>query len=205
MATCRLLGQQLRSWGEQLLMLIVVLVVAIAWISIGKTLPGRGLEPDEGPGSGIDIRVEVVDIWLPVTLIDLARKPSASCVPQSHQELRTLLERSGQQNLWFALSTRHYQINGGVAVITYIRRPCFEPENFRELLNVLAIEAGNPLLDLSLFDSGCSVHILPKEMEEREPREVVDQLVGPQYSPSGDSREPRDEANDAGNDSPEES
>ncbi len=76
-ATWVWLGRQLWSWGEKLLMLIVSLVIGIAWITIGKARPGSGLGPDESRGSGLVIRVEVIDIWLPVTLIDLARQPPA--------------------------------------------------------------------------------------------------------------------------------
>ncbi len=64
-----------------------------------------------------------------------------------------MLERNGRQNVWFALTTRHHKINGGAAVITYIRHPYLEPEHFRELLNVLAIATGKLPHDLSPIDS----------------------------------------------------
>ncbi len=177
MVTWPRLGRQLRSWGEKLLMLSVVLAVGITWIDLREARPGRALEADAIPDSGYIIRIEVIGVWLPDTLIDLARQPAGPCSAQSHQDLRTVLERSGQQNLWFALTTRHHQINGGAENLTYIRYPYLEPDHFRELLNVLAIAAGKPPLDPSRFESGCAVHIVPEELSDREPRAVVEQLL----------------------------
>ncbi len=194
MATWLRLGRELRSWGEKLLMLTVVLAAGVTWIDPSEARPGRALEADEIPDSGYIIRIEVIDIWVPESLIELAKQPAASSVPQSHQELRTLLERSGHRNLWFAVTTRHYQINGGAGDLTYIRHPYLEPEHFRELQSVLAIAVGKPPLDPSRFGSGCAVHIVPKELSDREPREVVEQLL----SSSLDSRQPLQGSNEIG-------
>ena len=78
MATWLRLGRQLRSWGEKLLMLTVVLAAGVTWIDSSEARPGRAHEADDTPDSGYIIRTEVIDIWLPDSLIDLARQPAGS-------------------------------------------------------------------------------------------------------------------------------
>ena len=188
------LGRQLRSWGEKLVILTVALAAGSTWIDLSEARPGRGLEADDTPDSGYVVRIEVIDIWLPDILIDLARQPAGPCSAQSHQDLKTILERNGQQNLWFALTMRHYQINGGAGDLTYIRHPYSEPEHFQELRSVLAIAAGKPPLDPSRFGAGYAVHIVPKELTDREPREAVEQFL----SRSLDIRQPFQGSNEIG-------
>jgi len=176
-------------------MLIVALAIGIAWIDCCATQPGRALEPDQVAGSGHIVRAEVLHLWLPETLIDLAKHVSGSSVAQSHQELRTSLERSGQENLWFAFTIRAHQVNGVAADITFIRHPYREPEDFREFLDILATAAGSPPDEPPAYYSGAEVHILPQELTEREPRAVVEELLSMPYLPSELSRESNDGRN----------
>ena len=64
-----------------------------------------------------------------------------------------------------------------MAEITFIRQPYRESKFFQEFLDVLATLAGNPPIDSTSNFSAAEVHILPNELSEREPREVVEGLL----------------------------
>jgi len=168
---------------------LVAPVIGLTWLDSCARRPSRLLEPDDNPGSGVTVREEVLQLWLPETLIDLAGQHSESSVAPTHQELRTSLERRGQEKLWYALTTRSYQVNGGIADITFIRHPYRDPEHFQEFLDVLATAAGNPPRYPTLQYSGSEVHILPGELSEREPSEVVEELLSGPFPPIERSQE----------------
>ncbi|MFI5458683.1 MAG: hypothetical protein ACHRXM_24905 [Isosphaerales bacterium] len=176
--TWLLQGRLLRNLGDKVL--IVVLIVAtgigLTWLDSWAIRPGRELELHDNPGSGVTVRAEVLHLWLPQTLIDLARNQSMSLVALTHQESRTSLERRGQ-DLWYALTTRSHQVNGRVADVTFIRHPYRDPQFFQEFLDVLTTAAGNPPFYSASDYSGAEVHILSAELSEREPREVVEELL----------------------------
>ncbi len=175
---CLALRRLLKSWAEKVLMVSVLVapVVGLTWLDSCASRPGQSLEPDDKPGSGITVRADVLDLWLPATLIDLAGRHSESSVPSTHEELRTFLDRGGQEKLWYASTTRSYQVNGGVVDITVIRHPSRDPQHFQEFLDVLATVAGNPPSYPTLHYAGAEVHILPGKLSEREPSEVVEEL-----------------------------
>jgi hypothetical protein len=109
--------------------------------------------------------------------------------------LQAILERRGQTDLWYALTTRGRQVNGAIADITVIRHPHRDSEHFQEFLEVLATAAGDPPHDPTLDYSGAEVHILPRELSDREPREVVEELIS-RLSPRPDGWFGRSRAND---------
>jgi len=162
---------------------LVAPVIGLTWLNSCASRPSRLLEPDDKPGSGITVRAEVLHLWLPETLIDLAGHQAEYSVPQTHHELQTSLERRGQEKLWYALTTRGYQVNGGITDITFIRHPYRDPEHFQEFLDVLATVAGNPPRYPTLHYSGAEVHIPPGELSEREPSEVVAELLSRPFPP----------------------
>src|SRR5262249_30816329 len=130
------LGRLLESWGERVLMLLLLVtpVVGFTWLGSCASPPSRALEFDSQPGSGVTIRAEVLHLCLPRTLVDLAGGQPRYPVPQTHHQLQTFLESRAQEKLWYALTTRGYQVNGGIADITFIRYPYRDPEDFQELL-----------------------------------------------------------------------
>jgi hypothetical protein len=132
------------------------------------TRHAHGLADDDGADAGIVIRTEVLHLWLPQTLLEQAK----------HRPLQQFLERQGQDNLWYALTVRGHQHNGGFADITIVRRPCNDPARLSELLDILATAGGNPPSDPKLDFSHASVHIIAEEMAHREPREVIAELLG---------------------------
>jgi hypothetical protein len=189
-ATWLRLRRLLRSWGEKVLIVVVfgALAMGVTWLGSRAGRPSGALEPGNYPGSGITVRVEVLHLWLPEALINLVGQRSETSVVLTHQELRTYLERRGRENLWYALTTRRHQVNGGMAEITLIRHPYDDPQQFGELLDVLATAAGNPPRDPPLYYTAAAVHILPEALAQREPREVVEGLLSVPFPPSASSQ-----------------
>src|SRR5262245_9495306 len=97
--------RQLRSWGEKVLMvsMLVAAMVGLSWISRSACGPSRAVDPDDKPGLGVVLRTDVLRLWLPGTLIEFAEHRPQSLAPQTHSQLRALLERRGQTDLWYAL------------------------------------------------------------------------------------------------------
>ena len=158
----------------------VMIVVVFLTTAIGLTQfdalaprPSGALEFSDPPGSGVIVRSEVIHMWLPEILADPARQEFPALVARTHQELKKMLERGGQENLWYAISVRGHQANLGAADISFIRRPYCEPENFQELMDVLATVAGNPPCYPSADYSAAIVHIIPAGMSRREWLEVI--------------------------------
>jgi hypothetical protein len=166
------------------------MVVAIVGMGIGSsrlqfpaTWPSGGLESAECGGSGLIVEHEILHVWLPSIFIANAANQCPYSVASTHQELRSFLERRGQENLWYAVTIRGHQANGGMADITYIRYPYRESADFREFCEVLARAAGDP----TPHDSGPKFDILPSEPSERAPRELLEQLLSqpqPDLNPS---------------------
>jgi hypothetical protein len=187
----------LRSWGEKVLMVsaLAASMFGLSRLSPSACGPSRSVNPDDKAGSGVVVRTEVLRLWLPETLIDFAERRSQSSAPQTHSELQAMLERRGQTDLWYALTTRGHQVNGGIAHVTVIRRPYRDSEHFQEFLDVLATATDDPPHYSTLGYSGAEVHILPRELTEREPREVVEELTS-RSSPRRDGRRGQSSARD---------
>ncbi len=158
----------------------VMIVVVFLTTAIGLTQldalaprPSGALEFSDPPGSGVIVRSEVIHMWLPEILADPARQEFPALVARTHQELKKMLERGGQENLWYAITVRGHQANLGAADISFIRRPYREPENFQELMDVLAAVAGSPPCHPSADYSAAIVHIIPAGMSRQEWLEVI--------------------------------
>ena len=157
-----------------------MIVVVIATAAIGLTKfnaagprPSEAQEFSDPPGSGVIVRSEVIHLWLPETLVDLARHEFPALVALSHQELKKALERRGQENLWYAITVRGHQANHGVSDISFIRYPYRQPENLQELMDVLAAVAGSPPRHPCADYSAAVVEIMPAGMSQREWLEAV--------------------------------
>ena len=173
------LGRLFRRLGGKVLIIFLLVATAfgITWLDPQVIRSGPSMEPVERPGAGVIIRTEATHLWFPETLIDLARDESKSSHLQTHAELRIALERRGQQNLWYAFTLRLHQADRGVSEITYIRRPYREPENFREVPEILARAAGDPSWSRTPRFSTAEVHILSSEQTRREPHKLVEKLL----------------------------
>ena len=138
----------------------------------------KQLEPADRPGSGIIVRSELLRLWLPQTLTELAKRQSQFRVVRTHEELQRFLELQDRKDLWYALTMRGHQVNGDFVDITFIRWPYDDPLHFPELLEILATAAGNPPRDPDADFSTASVHIIANDSLNREPREVIAELLG---------------------------
>ena len=115
----------------KLMIVVVVVATAIGLTQFGAVAPRPSGAPEfsDPPGSGVIVRSEVIHLWLPENLVDLARHEFPALVARTHQELKKALERRGQENLWYAITVRGHQVNQGAADISFIRHPYREPEN----------------------------------------------------------------------------
>jgi hypothetical protein len=105
---------------------------------------GREQEGDDRPGGGITIHNQVLELWLPQKLVDLAKREPGSVVVQTHPELQRILERQQDQEMVYAITIRAHQANGGAANITFLRCPYRERETLSEFRDIMATAAGSP-------------------------------------------------------------
>ena len=151
----------------------------------------------EGPLSpGTIVRTEVIAIWMPRALRDLARHQAGPPVDSSPEELQTYLARNGWRAAWYALTYRGHQVNGESGEITQIRRLSGVADHLDELQAVMATAAGRP----PRFEGGdfshARVEVIPDTLQAVEPRAAITRLmaepvVGDQSSPTGSLEFPR--------------
>jgi hypothetical protein len=98
-------------------------------------------------GGGIIVRSEALRLWLPRAMIELAKRQSQSSPIRTHHELQQSLEGLDQRDAWYALTTRAYLANGQIIDLTTIRWPYQDSRYFPEVLDILAVAAGDPAID----------------------------------------------------------
>jgi hypothetical protein len=157
--------------------LILAAAIGISHLPSQATRPSRQLELDDGPAAGIIVRAELLHLWLPESLTELAGRQPESAVVPTHQELRSLLERLGQESLWYALTFRCHQVDGDAADVTFTRQPYDDPQYFQEFLAVLATAAGNPPRHSAADFSKATVHLIPGDLSKSQPREAMEELL----------------------------
>jgi hypothetical protein len=167
-------------WGGTVLVVIVfaACVIGLARLSVHVTHEAQQPDPADRSGGGIIDRFEVLRLWLPQTLAELAKRQSPLPVVQTHQGLQGVLELQGGKKLWFAMTVRGHQVNGKTVDITFIRWPYEDSSHFPELLDVLATAAGNSPCHHNADFSKASVHIIAEELLKCDPREVIAGLIG---------------------------
>jgi hypothetical protein len=147
---------------------------AVLWrVACQAPRPASEQETKNRPGGGITLRHQLLHIWLPGPLVALAKRPSGSIEAQSHHQLRKLLERLGNRDLCYAFTVRAHQVNSDTAEISFIRHLYSEPENFQELMELLAAAEGSSPDDPAAEIPRPTVHIMPANWSERELREAV--------------------------------
>ena len=149
---------------------------------------GQALESAHNLGSGIIVRSELLELWLPETLTKLAQRPSQALGLRSHEELQRYLEAEGRKDVWYALTTRAHQVNGDFVDITVIRWPYSEPLQFAELREILARAGGDPANDSDAGGPPAAVRILQQDELVREPRQVMAELLGHRSSAADHER-----------------
>jgi hypothetical protein len=161
------------------------MVIALAAGSMGLAFFARHvaranqeLDSDNHPGSAKVIRISVVQLWVPGTFIELAKRRITQPPVLTHEEMRRALELEGQQDAWYAITVREHHEGGGFADITYIRWPYSDRRNFPEVPEVMAVAAGKPSTDPIIDFSLVSVCMVPEQSRERTPREVICEALG---------------------------
>jgi hypothetical protein len=159
-----------RVGGAAVLILVVLVVSRVDY---------RAAEPDrdDPPGSGIIARTEVTTIWVSQAFHDLTRREAVPPVFQSHEELRTYLERHGLGDVWYALTYQGYQVNGEISEITQVRRASEWTGHFEEVRNIVSTIAGKPPRYEGLDFSLARVCIIPESLFTADPREAVTKLM----------------------------
>ncbi len=158
--------------------MIAVGIVALTGLASQVTRQDQQLELASSPGSGIVVRSDVLALWLPYSIFELAN--GATAVPEisTHRGLQHVLAQQNQKDLWYALTIRGHQVNGEFIDLTIIRKPYDDPNGTPEMVQILEAVAGNPPRTPDMDFSTASVHIIPDDSLNREPREVITELLG---------------------------
>jgi hypothetical protein len=134
--------------GGGILMTIVIgaAVFGLSRFASHVTRHAQGEESTGGAQFLVVARSEVVRIWLPKSLVELAKCHAQFPCFRTREELRRFLELRHQQAIWCAMTIRAYQPDGTFYDTTYIRRPYFDKDDsqFQRFLDILATAAGNP-------------------------------------------------------------
>jgi hypothetical protein len=177
---CRSPRQLLTFWGSRVFTGIVIAagLVVLTGVASQVTRHDQQLELANGPGSGIVVRSDVLGLWLPYSMFELVNGATPVAEISTHQGLQHVLVQQNQKNLWYALTIRGHQVNGEFIDLTIIRKPYDDPNGTPEMVQILNTVAGNPPRTPAMDFSTASVHIIPDDLLNREPREVVAALLG---------------------------
>jgi hypothetical protein len=146
----------------------------IGLTTLAKRAPGPGDAKDAG--AGINIRAELVDVWLPETLHRLAARDSKIPMPKSHEALRLRLNEEKTEETWYALTRLHFQQNGRVEEIRTIRYPCRSEADFESFLEVVDTIRKSPPSQADSSDSMPEVHVIREDRLRLGPLEAVRNL-----------------------------
>ncbi len=126
---------------------------------------------------GIIIRNEVISLWMHRALFDLAHRPEYSTPCRSLEEFRRYAEERGLEKAWYVLTIRAFQVDGGTAVISTIRRPYEMNESYySEFPDILATAAGKPPRNSPIDFTKAKVGVIPRRFLDADPRAVVEDL-----------------------------
>jgi hypothetical protein len=159
----------------------IVIAMALAGLTRFASHVTRQAQECESAVNGelkIIVRQEVLRLWLRQPLTELAKSQTWSRFARTHEEMRRYLERRHQRDQWYALTIRSYQPNGEFDDITYVRHPYYDIIHFHEWLDILAMAVGNPPYHPTWDFSRASVYVIKDEYLDREPREVMVELLG---------------------------
>jgi hypothetical protein len=126
---------------------------------------------------GLVVRVEILRVWLPPVLSELAKQDPPTAVIRTHEELRRHLELCGQENMWYAMIWRGHNAHREFVDIPVVRQPYGEARLFPELLELLSSAAGNSHGEPTGLYATTSFGLLPESFLKREPRAAVADLL----------------------------
>ena len=118
-------------------------------------------EPADDIAACINDRYELLHIWLPQTLTQLATGEAQTQFVRRHEEMRCVLDPQDQKSLWYALTVRVHRAGCEASDVSYVRRLNDDSRYFPELLNILASAADTTSRDPTSDCSTASVQSLP--------------------------------------------
>jgi hypothetical protein len=92
--------------------------------------------------------------------------------------MQAFLELRKREGLWYALTTRMHQVNGGFADITVVKRPYDHPRGLSEFLDLLAKLSGDIPSDSTADFSNVTIRVVPDVLSKGNPRAVIVELLG---------------------------
>jgi hypothetical protein len=169
----------LLTWLTSKLTLAGLLAVCVFGLSSVMYQPARpnaeaeGIEP---PGSGVTSRVEATDIWLSSRLAARVRREGIDGERISGERLRDLAREEGAEGLWYAVTRRLHQADGGVSEITMIVEPLaasnrVRPPTAADKRRHLPHEGGGGGGEAPV------VHVIPDELLKVPRREAMEVLL----------------------------
>jgi hypothetical protein len=165
-------------WGRALIgVLCVGAAIGLTRLASAPSRPRAHAEYIGPPSSGITVRTELADIWLPRELYELAQRRAGNPVPLSDEEWARERQQRRDGNLWYALSDRLYQVDGRVAEVTTIYFPGRFPRQSDRLLEVVQAIAERSPRGSDSERSKASFHVIPDALLELEPRDAVAELL----------------------------
>ncbi|WP_406695404.1 hypothetical protein V5E97_30715 [Singulisphaera sp. Ch08] len=157
--------------------LLAAALAMIAWANVPPSGPAQGDECNENASdSGIIVRSEVIHLWLPESLRELASPQSQVPITTNHNDLRRYLEHQNRQDPRYAVTIRGHQADGDHADVHFIRHPSENPDHFLELLNILADVRGTPGHESATNFPGASTHFISDELLNRGPSEILAEI-----------------------------
>jgi hypothetical protein len=157
---------------------LLCVVLGLRWVCLHTPVPEAVSQADDQAGGGVDETAEIVEIWLPRALYNLVHeKPGALSVDWS-AELRSRLKGNGSAPVWIAFRVRHYSRDGRSTDVRHFSYPCDETgPAFQQCLDLLVTAAGKPPHYPTVDFSTAKVGVIPERLIERNPRDVVDELM----------------------------
>jgi hypothetical protein len=165
-------------WGKTLLVaLLAGAATGLTVVAFQPAKRGAQSESRDRPGSGITVRADLVDIWVPDQIYQLAKRAAANANPLSRQALDLQLMNEGGESLWYAVTFQFLQEDGGISEITTIEHPYNSTKAFPSFADLLGEIAGKRQDDAGASAKAPAVHLIPEELSKRPPREAVAELL----------------------------
>jgi hypothetical protein len=153
-------------------------VLGLRWAYVHAPVHDGVIHPADQKGAGADERSEIVEIWLPQVLYDLVNDEPEMTVVGSSAELRSRLKGNGSAPDWIAFRVRHYSRDGRSTDVRHFSYACDETgQAFQQCLDLLATPAGKPPHYPPVNFSAANVGIIPDPLIQRNPRDVLDELM----------------------------
>src|SRR5262249_5243782 len=121
--------------------LLIVATIGLTTLYSKASRPHSAKDDGQEPGSGITVRSEIVDAWLPASLDKLAGHRASPALPLSQEDLRSALKPAGE-NVWYALTCRLHQANGRRSELTMIHYPLQSADELSALRRFLELIGG---------------------------------------------------------------